>query len=127
MSLGKTVDPFVRRRVALKFDPEESRTHQSFADECDIDQILGQFARTGVINHLNPAKPQYGEVPDLSLHEALCAQAEVRSYDEIAPEESEAAPDDETGSEEPESLEAEEQPPAASEAAERRVDVDQSA
>lgn len=46
----------------LRFDPlnEPSLTKQSFVGECDINTILQNFAKTGLISHINPASPRYG-------------------------------------------------------------------
>lgn len=48
-----------------KFDV--SMTRQEFADECDINVIMAQYDRTGVISHVNQREPVYfdfTEVPD---------------------------------------------------------------
>lgn len=66
-------------RVRLEFDPDQGRTHQSFKDECDINNIVATYARTGIVPHMARGKPQYGDVPDVDLHAAACAQAEIRS------------------------------------------------
>ena len=46
---------------AIHFDPdvEPSMTKQSFVDECDINTILQQFAKTGQISHINEKQPRY--------------------------------------------------------------------
>lgn len=49
----------------------ESRTKQSFKDECDINKILARFQRTGAVAHFSKFSPQYGEVPSVDFHEAL--------------------------------------------------------
>ena len=41
------------------FDP--SMTKQSFADECDINQIMERFALTGEITHVNKIQPRFGD------------------------------------------------------------------
>lgn len=38
-----------------------SLTHQSFKDDCDIDKILKRYARTGVLEHVNTYKFDYGD------------------------------------------------------------------
>lgn len=59
-------------------DPETFGTHpggpsltrQEFADECDINNLMAQYERTGVLNHYNAAQPRYldvSSVPDLAL------------------------------------------------------------
>lgn len=46
---------------------EPSLTRQEFSDECDINVIMAQYEKTGVINHQAPREPFYfdvTEVPD---------------------------------------------------------------
>lgn len=58
-----------------------SLTRQEFAAECDINTLMAQYEKTGVINHFNRGAPQYVDfeaVPDLqtalhTLHEATAA------------------------------------------------------
>lgn len=70
--------PFERVRVAVCFDPEKGLTHQSFKDECDINNIVATYARTGIAPKPR-GKPQFGVAPDADLFEAACVQAEIRS------------------------------------------------
>lgn len=45
-----------------------SMTREEFASECDINQIMARYEKTGVINHYSSREPQYmdlGDVPDL--------------------------------------------------------------
>lgn len=41
-------------------------TKQSHKDECDIHRILRQYQRTGIITHVQSARPQYTDLPDSS-------------------------------------------------------------
>ncbi len=51
---------------------ELSLTKQSFADDCDINKIMKRHMHTGVIEHLNPREPMYGDFSEVtSFHEAL--------------------------------------------------------
>lgn len=43
---------------------DELVTKQSFKAECDINNILKQYSRTGVINHVQSARPTYTDLPD---------------------------------------------------------------
>ncbi len=38
-----------------------SKTKQSFSDECDINRIMGRWAKTGDFGHVNMARPTYGD------------------------------------------------------------------
>ena len=59
-------------REPVRFASDKpSLTKQSFADECDINQIMSRFISTGQISHLNHAEPNYGLAPSLDFREAL--------------------------------------------------------
>lgn len=48
---------------------EPSMTRQEFAEECDINTIMAQYEKHGVINHYNRQAPAYldlTDVPDLA-------------------------------------------------------------
>lgn len=49
------------------FNDEPSLTRQEFADECDINVIMAQYEKTGVVSHMSPREPMYVDltgVPD---------------------------------------------------------------
>lgn len=53
------------RPHAITF-PDKGRTKQSHRDECDINQIMKRFEKTGMIEHTNQFQGNYGnftEVP----------------------------------------------------------------
>lgn len=55
-------------------------TKQSCKDECDVNNILAQYRRTGVITHINPRVPAYLDLPsDLEFQSSvnLVKQAEA--------------------------------------------------
>lgn len=65
--------PF-RRRVSLDTG-DQVVTKQSHKDECDIHNILRQYSRTGVIEHIAKGKASYEHLPDaLDYQEALYIQ-----------------------------------------------------
>lgn len=39
----------------------ESRTHQSFKKECDINEIMRKYERQGILSHVNKYGGQYGD------------------------------------------------------------------
>ncbi len=49
-----------RKRVAKHFSLP-SRAKQSFKQECDINQIMKKFKKTGLITHTNTHKGNYGD------------------------------------------------------------------
>lgn len=58
--------PFSRYRVEFKSDME-SMTHQSHAESCDINKIIAQYDRTGLIPPDPRGRdPQYADVSDLN-------------------------------------------------------------
>ncbi|QCQ84702.1 internal scaffolding protein [Blackfly microvirus SF02] len=68
------------RDVYVEHDPYETAvaddgmTRQEFADECDINVLMAQYERTGVLSHINMGTPQYLDVSDVpDLREALAA------------------------------------------------------
>lgn len=51
--------------VDLECTAEEGKTRQEFKDECDINILLAQYERTGVVSHINPRSPMYLDVTDV--------------------------------------------------------------
>lgn len=49
----------------------KGRTKQSFKDECDINNIIKRFMKTGVLDFVAKHAPQYGDVTGLSFTMAL--------------------------------------------------------
>ncbi len=49
----------------------KSKTKQYFRKECDINNIMARFQKTGVIDHFTTYGHSYGEVPAIDLQEAL--------------------------------------------------------
>lgn len=68
-----------RRRVTYSCG-NELMTKQSHKAECDINNILSQFKRTGIITHITAQQPIYQDLPDTmdyqeSLHVIMNADA----------------------------------------------------
>lgn len=53
-----------RPRVQTTSTPDASLAKQSSRDECDINQIMAKFAKTGVVTHFNEHKGDYGDFCD---------------------------------------------------------------
>lgn len=103
-----------RRRVAVHFE-KPTLARGSFKEECDVNNIVETYARTGMVNHVARAKPQYGDAPDIDFYQAALVHAEIASMaeeealsPEPAQEEPEEAPEAPAASEEV--LEPKEQP-----------------
>lgn len=54
---------YPRRRIQLDTG-DLLMTKQSHKDECDIYRILNQYQRTGIITHVQSARPTYTDLPD---------------------------------------------------------------
>lgn len=63
----------VKPRFQTNYDPqypvavgfsEPSRTKQSFKEECDINNVMKKFERTGILPDLIKSNPQYGDFSD---------------------------------------------------------------
>jgi len=48
-------------QVFINCDDHEFRAKQSFAAECDVNNILAQYDRTGMLSHLAKIEPRYGD------------------------------------------------------------------
>ena len=59
-----------RKRVSLK-TTEPGKTKQAHKDECDINKIIRQYDRTGVLTHLNRRQPFYANVDGGDFREAM--------------------------------------------------------
>lgn len=60
----------VREPVQIAF-AEQGRTKQSFRDECDINNIMAKFIKTGVTTHINTHGGQYFDCEAIDFREAL--------------------------------------------------------
>jgi len=56
--------------VRSQFTTTDSRTEQSHKEECDINQILSKYIKTGVLAHQKQYAPQYGDYTSTDFHEA---------------------------------------------------------
>lgn len=56
--------------VAIEF-PDVTRTKQSFKDECDINNIIKKFHKTGLIDFVNTRQPQYGDYSGFDFQVAM--------------------------------------------------------
>lgn len=67
--------------TGISFDPKEGKTMQSFKDECNINNIVSMYCKTGIWgNSLKPAtsKPMFGDfasVPDFVESQNIIAKS----------------------------------------------------
>ena len=69
-----------KTKVRTDMKGQQTRTHQSGKDECDINKIMAKYVRTGVLDHQKEHGENYGFCTSLDLHEALVT---VRQADEM--------------------------------------------
>lgn len=66
-TLKVQASPLIRLPFITYDDPgivftEPSLTHQSFLEECDYNNVLAKWQKSGLITHINPAVPTYEDV-----------------------------------------------------------------
>jgi phage internal scaffolding protein len=58
-----------RKRVQVYFS-DESLTHSYFAEDCDINVIMAQYEKSGLIEHVNRYNGSYGDFTDVSDYQS---------------------------------------------------------
>lgn len=61
------------------------RTKQSFKAECDINQIMARYQKTGVIDFTQKHEPQYGDCTGLEFQRAMQVVIDARAMFEDLP------------------------------------------
>jgi len=71
MKIRNALERHKRSTYQFNTDPI-SRTHQSEAPACDINQIMAKFQKTGILEHRNTFEGKYGDFIDApaDYHEA---------------------------------------------------------
>jgi phage internal scaffolding protein len=74
MSYPKIRKPLARERVSKSFldvdgKPLASRTQQQFKDDVDINNVLRQYDKHGLITHVNTAKAEYGDFTEVNEYQ----------------------------------------------------------
>lgn len=65
-------------RVSISF-PEQGKTHQSFKEECDVNNIMARFTRTGVVDWVNKREARYGDASSADFQQSMLIVAEAKS------------------------------------------------
>lgn len=73
-----------RQRAGITFS-EPSMTKQNHKAECDINNIMRRFTKTGVIDHVTRYEPRYGDVPSQDYHSALITVSSAQELFEELP------------------------------------------
>lgn len=58
-------------RVQIEFDQDEGMTRQEFEPECEINNIMNKYQRTGVLTHINRFGAMYGDFDAVDFQTAL--------------------------------------------------------
>lgn len=58
-------------KVSLTFPEGNGRTKQSHKDECDINQIMARYQKTGILDFTAKHEAQYGDVVGLDFQRGL--------------------------------------------------------
>lgn len=75
-----------KRKVALSF-VGEGRTKQSFKAECDINNIMKRYLKTGILDFVSKHAPRYGDCRVKDYQDSMLVVAEARSMFEAMPAE----------------------------------------
>ena len=61
------------------FDFPQSETKQAFKDECDVNQIMAKYQKTGVIDHVKRFGGDYGYADSTDFHDAMNLVADAQT------------------------------------------------
>ena len=67
--MPRSKKPAVRKHAKVFTEP--SLTKQEFKDECNINNIMDKFQRTGQVDHYAAYAPHYGEISQGTLADAM--------------------------------------------------------
>lgn len=73
------ITAYSSKLVVQKHFDGEGRTKQAFKDECDINQIMARYQKTGVIDFINKHQAQYGDVTGIDFQQAMETIASAQS------------------------------------------------
>jgi phage internal scaffolding protein len=73
-----------RNRVQINTG-RESKVEQSHSKQCDINYILKDYARTGIIKHAHQNQGQYDDVSSVDFQTAMDVVADTKSMFESLP------------------------------------------
>jgi len=60
-----------RRKVEITFDHTKGMTRQEFERECNINNIMSKYQKTGVVDHITKHSPMYGDYDPIDFQTAL--------------------------------------------------------
>ncbi len=68
MTLRSAYGPKTRQQITF---PGQGRTKQSHKKECDINNIMARFQKTGTVDFVNTQKPQFGDATGIEFQTAM--------------------------------------------------------
>ncbi|WNK13533.1 MAG: internal scaffolding protein [Microvirus sp.] len=74
--------PRVRRGIIFA---SQGRTKQEFASECDINNIMRRYLKTGIIDHVRDSAPQYLDATAFEFQSAMELVAQAQTIFEELP------------------------------------------
>ncbi len=66
----KPLNTYQRVRVGITF-PKKGRTKQSMQKECDINNIIGKYQKTGALTHFANRGAEYQDITPVEFHQAM--------------------------------------------------------
>lgn len=93
----------MKRKHSIDFSNVEKITRDSFAPECDVNNIVNRYVQTGMVANVARGKPQFIDCPEQDFTQSAFIAAEVASQAETAPIEAKSLQEPETAPETPES------------------------
>lgn len=77
--------PYGPRKRVQEFNDEPPRTKQSFKKECDINNIMAKFQKTGAITHVRDHGANYGFATSTDFHQAMNTVAKANEMFDALP------------------------------------------
>jgi len=75
---------YTQKSVSISF-PEQGLTKQSFRDECNINNILAKYQKTGLLEFVNKNQPQYADFTGFDFMNAMNTVAKANEMFEQLP------------------------------------------
>lgn len=71
--------------ISITFPPGNGRTKQSHKDECDINQIMARYQKTGVLDFAAQRQGQYGDATGIEFQRSMELVREAKTMFEELP------------------------------------------
>lgn len=84
-TLKTVIHPYGEKRKSKLDGFEKTRTKQSFKKECDINEIMAKYQRSGILTHLAKYSGEYGDHTVTDLMDAMNTLREATEMYEALP------------------------------------------